>query len=135
MTAATKKHRNWLWFLMLPVGFFLLGYSGAMEYLGKQATIFFKLYAEAELQKLNAVDNVNSSGEHEYVVAMENHVSNVQGSEMLMAHAGITDIRDTDFGGWYVISVDPNSLDLLSTLRGAPQVRFLFANRGVWICH
>ena len=113
----------------------MLGYSGAMEYLGKQATIFFKLYAEAELQKLNAVDNVNSNGEHEYVVAMENDISNERGREMLLAHAGITDIRDTDFGGWYVISVDPESLELISTLRDAAQVRFLFANRGVWICH
>ena len=99
--------------MLLPVGFFLLGYSGVMEYLGKQATIFFKLYAEAELQKLNAVDNVNSKGEHEYVVAMDDDTGNTQGREMLMALAGITEIRDTDFGGWYVISVDPGSLELV----------------------
>jgi hypothetical protein len=135
VTSAGKKSRNWLWFLVLPAGFFLMGYSGALEYLGKQATVFFKLYAEAELQKLNATSNVNIKGEHEFVVALENVNNNQTGSEFLGTFAGVTEIRDTDFSNWYVIAVDASVSDAVGQIRDASAVKFMFANRGVWICH
>ena len=121
--------------LVLPAGFFLLGYSGAMEYLGKQATVLFKLYAEAELQKLNASGNINIEGLHEFVVAMESDGLESSGEKFLGAFEGVAEVRETGFSDWYVISVDARFSQTVNNLRATSAVNFVLANRGIWMCH
>ncbi|MEM7209257.1 MAG: hypothetical protein AAF434_15650 [Pseudomonadota bacterium] len=113
--------------------FFLLGYLGAFQAIGKSATYWFNAYAEAELRKLEVAGFHNERGEPEYVVSIVGDESDGRG--FLSSQSAVTDVRETLFDGWFVISMKPGSTQSLEKIRSSEQVDFVLPNRGVWFCH
>jgi len=53
-TPGGRRRTGPLIYIVIPLAMFVLGYSGALQSLGKGFTPFFKYYTEAELSKLEA---------------------------------------------------------------------------------
>ncbi|MYD75815.1 MAG: hypothetical protein F4093_04990 [Gammaproteobacteria bacterium] len=118
-----------------PLVMFFLGYSGALEPVGKAFVVFFKFYTEAELIKLSATGFINDDGLAEYVVGLDPDGPDFSGPEFLMAQQGVRSVRDTAFSNWYVIEIEAGMPDRLSALKDLPQIDFVLQNRGLWLCH
>ena len=124
-----------LGFLLLPATIFLFALSGGVQYLGKQATLFFKHYTDAELKKLEASGFINEDGKAEYVVGLDPDQLALEGAAFLNAFDGVEAVRPTGFSNWYVVATAVGSRDVADAIRAAPQSRFVLHNRGLWICH
>lgn len=131
-TATLKKRL--LAYVVVPVAMFGLGYSGAFQWAGKGLTLFFKHYTEAELRKLEAAGFINSDGQAEYVIGVRSKELDTPGS-FLQGQAGIVEVRETAFSGWFVVTVDAERPDVVPRIRALPQIQFVLQNRGLWICH
>ncbi len=126
---------RWLLALFaIALVFFSIGYSGALQKLAKSGTYFFHLYAEAELEKLQASGFVNEDGEPEYVVSIVQS-SLAKGRESLARLKGVARVRDTLFEGWFVVALEAGNTRAIETVKSADFVEFALPNRGVWFCH
>ena len=121
--------------VILPLGLFVFGYSGGLEYVGKKFTLFIKFYGETELQKLESGGFYNAAGAAEYIVSIEYKGLSLNGAEYLLAQEGVEAVRPTDFSGWYVVELGDAVASTVKRLRALPETGFAFPNRGAWFCH
>ena len=124
-----------LGYIVLPAALFLFSYSGGLQWLGKQGTLFFKNYTEAELRKLEASGFINEDGQAEYVVGLNPEMLNSDGAQYLRSFDGIVDVRPTGFSHWYVIVTAQGAADVADSIRDAGKAKFVLQNRGLWLCH
>ena len=103
--------------------------------MGKQGTLFFKHYTEAELRKLEASGFINEDGQAEYVVVLNPDTLDVDGPTYLRTFDGIVEVRPTGFTDWYVVSTAQGATDVADTIRHSGNARFVLQNRGLWLCH
>ena len=120
---------------MLPAALFLFSYSGGLQWLGKQATLFFKHYTEAELRKLEASGFINEDGQAEYVVGLIPEKLDGDGPQYLRTFDGIVEVRPTGFTHWYVIATARGATEVANKIRNSGNVKFVLQNRGCWLCH
>jgi hypothetical protein len=125
--------------VLFPLVLFILGYSGAIQSIAKTGTLFFKYYTDAELRKLEASGFINSDGEAEYVIGLEtgsgSGIVAGMGKVFLESIDGISDVRETTFDEWFVVTVNSNTRANIKKIRNLPETRFVLQNRGVWLCH
>ena len=124
-----------LGYIVLPAALFLFSYSGGLQWLGKQGTIFFKHYTEAELKKLEASGYINEDGQAEYVVGLKPDTLDVDGTQYLQAFEGNVEVRPTGFTHLYVIATARGASDVADTIRNSGKAKFVLQNRGLWLCH
>ena len=124
-----------LGYIVLPAVLFLFSYSGGLQWLGKQGTLFFKHYTEAELRELEASGFINEDGQAEYVVGLIPDSLAGDGSQYLESFEGIVEVRPTGFTHWYVISTANGSTDVADAIRNSGKAKFVLQNRGLWLCH
>ena len=122
-------------FVALPGLFFVLGYSGVFQSIGKWGTVFLKNYAEAELAKLEANSFINEAGNYEYVIAMKPEHDLSADGRSIEAQPGVLSLRKTDFDHWYVVEIPGDNKALAKQLDELTSTQFVLANRGTWLCH
>jgi hypothetical protein len=126
-------------YVLFPLVLFWFGYSGAFQSIAKTGTLFFKYYTEAELRKLEASGLINSDGEAEYVIGLEtgpeSGIAVGMGKLFLESMEGLSDVRETAFDEWFVVTVNSNTRDNIKKIRNLSETRFVLQNRGVWLCH
>ena len=123
-------------YVVLPFTLFVFAYTGGIEKVAKGITILLKYSAQAELKKMEASGFINTRGNAEYVVSLENSDDQtVDWRQFLLDQDGVVDARPTDFSNWYVVEIAELPEPALPKLRSLSQVGFVFANRGVWFCH
>ena len=129
-----RSYRGLVLIIVILLLSFVVGYSGLLQKAGKTATYLFRLYIEAEQEKLRASGFVNEQGQPEYVVSLvEEEFS--RGRLLLASLPGVVDVRNTAFDGWFVVSLEAGNESIINTVKNSSFVEFALPNRGVWFCH
>ena len=108
-----------------------LGSSGRVDFIGQVAGNFFNAYVQAQYLMLQAQGNVNTAGNAEYAVRVDDQAQLAQFVSGLEGWS----LRAASLPGWQVVSAPADQRDGLMLLKRQPFVTLALKNRGLWICH
>jgi hypothetical protein len=95
----------------------------------------FQAYVQAQARMLSAASNLSADGRSEFAVLLRNDASVPAFRQALLALDDVRFERESDLGGWVVVTAMPGNRSGLEALMAMPQTRLVVPNRGLWICH